>query len=73
RLIDNLEEERKRKLSELRDKFSLRVNISLVNAVVLCMPTIGVIAPKKKRPAAKNINLAALGSSAGFATRSAIQ
>ena len=73
RLIDNLEEERKRKMSELRDKFSLRVNISLVNAVVLCMPTIGVIAPKKKRSAAKSINLTALGSSAGFATRSAIQ
>jgi hypothetical protein len=73
RLIDNLEEERKRKLSELRDKFSLRVNISLINAVVLCMPTIGVIAPQKKRSAAKNISLSALGSSTGFATRSAIQ
>lgn len=73
RLIDNLEEERKRKLSELRDKFSLRVKISLVNAVVLCIPTIGVITPKKKRTTAKNIGATALGSSAGYATRSAIQ
>jgi hypothetical protein len=73
RLIDNLEEERRRKLGELREKFSLRVNISLVNAVVLCIPTIGVIAPKKKRTASRNIGMTALCSSAGLAVRSAIQ
>jgi len=73
RLIDNLEEERKRKLDELREKFSLRVNISLINAVVLCIPTIGVIAPKKKRTASRNIGMTALASSAGLAVRSAIQ
>ncbi len=73
RLIDNLEEERKRKLSELREKFSLRVNICLINAVVLCIPTIGVIAPKKKRSVSRNIGMTALGSSAGLAVRSAIQ
>jgi len=73
RLIDNLEEERKRKLSELTEKFSLRVNICLINAVVLCIPTIRVISPKKKRSSTKNINITALGSSAGLAIRSAIQ
>lgn len=73
RLIDNLEEERKRKLGELRDKFSLRVNICLINAVVLCMPTIGVIAPKKKRVSSKNVCAQALRSSAGLSVRSAIQ
>ncbi len=72
-LINNLEEERKRKYSELKDKFSLRVNISLVNAIILCIPTIGVITPKKKRPTAKNVGVTASGSSAGYATRSAIQ
>ncbi|MBU1109414.1 MAG: hypothetical protein KKB51_22225 [Candidatus Riflebacteria bacterium] len=73
RLIDNLEEERNRKLTELREKFSLRVKISLINAVVLCIPTIGVIAPKKRRSVAKGLNMAGIASSTGFATRSAIQ
>jgi hypothetical protein len=73
RLIANLEEERKRKLSELKDKFSLRVNISLINAVVLCIPTIGTAGLKTRKTSDKVASLARLGSKAGFEARSAIQ
>lgn len=73
RLIDNLEEERKRKLSELKDKFLVRVNISLVNSVVLYTPTVGVATHKPRRSADKKIMMPGFPSSTGFETRSAIQ
>ena len=73
RLIDNLEEERKRKVSELKDKFSLRVNISLVNAVVLCIPTVGTASIKSRKTSAKPAGLSILKTSTGLETRSAIQ
>lgn len=56
KLIDNLEQERRRKLSELGDKFALKVNISLINAVVLCVPTVATSPAKgraTKKPADK--------------------
>lgn len=73
RLIDNLEEERKRKLSELKDKFSVRVKIGLVNSVVLYTPTVGVAAHKPRKTGDKKVLIPSFGSSAGFETRSAIQ
>jgi len=55
RVISDLEVEHTRKIEEIRDKFKLKVEISLINAVVLCIPTWGVAASqfaKKKREAA---------------------
>ena len=72
RLIDNLEEERKRKLSELRDKFSVRVKIGLVNSVVLYTPTVGVASHKPRKTGDKKL-MPAFASTSGFETRSAIQ
>lgn len=46
KLISNLEEERKRKLTELEEKYKVKVNISLINAVVLCVPESGTSKPK---------------------------
>jgi hypothetical protein len=48
KLINNLEQEHKRKLQELQDKFALKVNICLINAVVICVPTVAV-SPRKLR------------------------
>ncbi len=73
RLIDNLEEERKRKMSELKDKFSLRVKISLVNAVILCIPTVGTASLKNRKASDKAACIARLTTSTGFEARSAIQ
>lgn len=72
-LINNLEEERKRKLSELKDKFSLRVNISLINAVVLCVPTVGVASHKSRRSIDNKVVMPGFASSPVFDARSAIQ
>ncbi len=41
KLINNLEEERKRKLSELEEKYKVKVNISLINAILICSPESG--------------------------------
>lgn len=41
KLIGNLEEERKRKLTELEEKYKVKVDISLINAVLLCIPESG--------------------------------
>lgn len=46
KLISNLEEERKRKLTELEEKYKVKVNITLINAVVLCVPESGTGKPK---------------------------
>lgn len=73
RLIDNLEEERKRKMSELKDKFSVRVKIGLVNSVVLYTPTVGVATHKPRKTGDKKVLVPAFGPSTGFETRSAIQ
>lgn len=72
RLIDNLEEERKRKMAELRDKFSVRVKIGLVNSVVLYTPTVGVASHKTRKSGDKKI-IPAFAASSGFESRSAIQ
>ncbi len=73
RLIDNLEEERKRKLSELKDKFSVRVKIGLVNSVVLYTPTVGVASHKPRKASDRLVMMPAFASSQGCETRSAIQ
>lgn len=41
KMIADLETEHERKIQELKEKFQLKVEISLINAVVLCVPTIG--------------------------------
>lgn len=74
RLIENLEEERKRKLNELQEKFSLRVNISLINAVVLCLPTVGIASNKTRKSLDKKTTMPGFNSpTGGFEARSAIQ
>lgn len=45
KLINNLEEERKRKINELEEKYKVKVNISLINAVIVCIPESGVSKP----------------------------
>jgi hypothetical protein len=49
KMLANLEEERKRKTAELQDKFKVKVSVTLINAVVLCIPTIGTASSKAKR------------------------
>lgn len=57
KLIRNLEEERKRKLTELEEKYRVKVNISLINAVILCVPESGV-----SRPSGSNAKILKLNS-----------
>jgi hypothetical protein len=53
KMIAGLEAEQQRKLEELKEKFALNVDIRLINAVVLCLPTFGTprvdsnVAPKR--------------------------
>lgn len=49
KMLANLEEERKRKTAELQDKYKVKVSVTLINAVVLCIPTIGTASSKAKR------------------------
>ena len=48
KILANLEEERKRKTAELQDKYKVKVSVTLINAVVLCIPTIGAASSKAK-------------------------
>ncbi len=41
KLINNLDEERKHKIKELEEKYKVKVNISLINVVLLCVPVSG--------------------------------
>lgn len=57
-MIRDLDEEQNRKTKDLREKYRLKVEIQLVNAVVLCIPTIGVSGnylTKKKRDGFESI------------------
>jgi hypothetical protein len=49
KLIHSLEQEHKRKLRELKEKFALKVNISLINAIVLCVPTVATSSEKTRK------------------------
>jgi hypothetical protein len=44
KMIRELEAEHLRKIEELEEKFRLKVDVQLLNAVVLCIPTLGVSA-----------------------------
>ena len=44
KMIRDLEGDHQRKIQELEEKFSLKVDVQLLNAVVLCIPTLGVSA-----------------------------
>ncbi len=44
KMIRDLESEHNRKIGELKEKFRLKVEINLLNAIVLCVPTLGVSA-----------------------------
>ncbi len=63
KLIRDLDEERNRKLNELKEKFSLKVNISLINAVVLCVPTVATSPGKVRKNSAAAIAKAVVKSS----------
>lgn len=72
KLIKDLEAERERKLQELKEKFSLKVNISLINAVVLCIPTVATSPGKVRKNSAAAIAKAVVKSSLpGIEARSA--
>jgi len=73
KLIDNLEEERRRKISELEDKFSLKVNISLVNSVVIYIPTVGAASVKNRKSTEKLAAVKRISSCTGLEARTAIQ
>ena len=49
KLISNLEEERKRKVEELREKYRVKVDIDLIDAIVLEIPTIGEASSKTRK------------------------
>ncbi|MFZ2957125.1 MAG: hypothetical protein WA705_09565 [Candidatus Ozemobacteraceae bacterium] len=46
KMIGDLDSELQRKVQELHDKYTLKVEIALVNAIVLCIPTLGIPASK---------------------------
>ncbi|MDN5279793.1 MAG: hypothetical protein PWR01_3758 [Clostridiales bacterium] len=71
KLIGNLEEEHNRKLRELKEKFSLRVNISLINAVVLCVPTVATSPGKVRKNSAASVAKTVKSSLPGVEARSA--
>lgn len=71
KLIDNLEQERQRKLSELGDKFALKVNISLINAVVLCVPTVAT-SPAKGHGKKKSATVSLAKARTRLKTQSAV-
>ncbi len=48
KLIGELEKKREQKVKELKEKYEVKVNILLVNALVLCIPTIGKVTKKAK-------------------------
>ncbi|MEW6710626.1 MAG: hypothetical protein AB1403_12445, partial [Candidatus Riflebacteria bacterium] len=62
KLINDLEEERNRKIRELKEKFALRVNVSLINAVVLCVPTVATSPGKVKKNSAVTLTKAVVKS-----------
>jgi hypothetical protein len=55
KLIGDLDKEHERKLAELKEKFALTVNICLINAIVLCVPTVGTSSLKKRKNSAAEI------------------
>ncbi len=68
-LINNLEQERMRKISELQEKFSLKVRINLINAVILCIPTVGTLSRKTRKTTAK---VRTPGKASGLEAKSAV-
>lgn len=42
KMMRELEDEQARKIDELKEKYSLKIQVSLINAVVLCIPTLGM-------------------------------
>jgi len=42
KMVKDLETEQTRKIEELKEKHSLKIQVSLINAVVLCIPTLGI-------------------------------
>ncbi|HNV68477.1 MAG TPA: hypothetical protein PKO06_02185 [Candidatus Ozemobacteraceae bacterium] len=49
RMIKDLETEKNRKLAELKEKFAVQVEVALINAVIIAVPTLGVPAGKITR------------------------
>ncbi|HEY9069003.1 MAG TPA: hypothetical protein VIV61_02040, partial [Candidatus Ozemobacteraceae bacterium] len=42
KMVRELENEQTRKIEELKEKHALKIQVSLINAVVLCIPTLGL-------------------------------
>jgi hypothetical protein len=49
KLINGLEQQREQKVQELKEKYEVKVNIVLINALMLCVPTMGEVAQKTKK------------------------
>lgn len=49
KLINDLEQQREQKIIELKEKYDLKVNVILINALMLCVPTLGEVAQKSKK------------------------
>ncbi len=64
RMIRDLEAEHERKVSELEEKHRVKVEVSLINAIVLCIPTVGVPAtqPQKKKREGVPLPLVMMGA-----------
>ncbi|MBF0543516.1 MAG: hypothetical protein HQM08_03740 [Candidatus Riflebacteria bacterium] len=54
KMINDLENEKLRKIQELQEKHSLKIEISLINAYVLCVPTLGIPASMVSRKKHEN-------------------
>lgn len=49
KMMRELEAEQERKIEELKEKHSLKIQVSLINAIVLCIPTLGIPAGQSTR------------------------
>lgn len=73
KMIQDLEAEQSRKIQELKDKYQLKVEVSLINAVVICIPTLGIPASKvARRKAEAGHPMRFLGSPGDHGERSAL-
>ncbi|MBF0405954.1 MAG: hypothetical protein HQM10_01265 [Candidatus Riflebacteria bacterium] len=75
KMIADLESEKVRKIQELQEKYSMKIEISLINAVVLCIPTIGLPAsmvPKKRSETTLKSSFARIHASDDLQVRPAV-
>ncbi|RCK81577.1 MAG: hypothetical protein OZSIB_0711 [Candidatus Ozemobacter sibiricus] len=57
KMIRDLEAEHERKVAELEEKYRLKVEVSLINAIVLCIPTVGAPAAQARKKTREGVPL----------------